>query len=136
MILLNFNASAQEEESINIQSEPQHKFTKSENLRNAGWALLGLGVTSIIVGTLLLDHDSRNHNKIFGFRDNFESEITFFVGGIILSTASVPFFISASRHKQKERAAASASIKMESIDHSSIVSGNNYYPSIALKVRF
>ena len=135
-ILLNLSAFAQEEEAINVQAEPQAKLSKSESLRNAGWVLLGVGLTSVTVGRLLMEKNARNNDKVFGFGNNFESEVTFFVGGIILSTASVPFFISASKHKRNERAAASASIKIESIDHSSIVCVYSYYPSIALKVRF
>jgi len=88
------------EQTTNNSQQELYDFHKLKQKKNntTGWIMLG-GGTALTLGTFI----SYNSNSSAGLFGNIPSEsqiVTFSIGGA-LTLASIPFFISSSKHKKK-----------------------------------
>ena len=123
--------TSKEEMTLNQQDY----FTKSENQKSAGWVLLGVGTVCTVGGILMLNDKNSNNEKDFGFGSSFDAQGFLVLGGIVVAAASIPFFISAKRNKEKARI-VSTLFKIERINQHYVFSDHATYPAVSVNIKF
>jgi hypothetical protein len=79
--------------AIKVESQAADYLKKSKKQRNAGLILSGSGVTIFTAGCILIQHS----------QSKGENEFPLLAGGLIMTTAGIPFFISAGVNKHKAK---------------------------------
>lgn len=136
-IFIGFNSFSQfiENSKDKLSINQPDYYTKSENQKSAGWVLLGVGTVCTVGGFLMSNDKNINHDKNFGFGDSFDSETFLIVGGAILASASVPFFIAAHANKLKAKS-ISARININQIENHSLFKTKLCYPSLSININW
>lgn len=118
-------------QTLDPQTITLHSEKRKANL-TAGWIFLGVGILTIGTGYAV---DLNNNWQFFETNpksyDNTGIVISYIGGGMTLG--SIPFFISAHKHKKK---AAQASLSIKNVQYPNQNLTQNYQKSISLSVSF
>lgn len=114
--------------SIDLYTSNPYTFQQNRN-KTTAWILLGSGVTLMVGATIWGSSDEQGS---FGFTENFDAQTTMFIIGGVASLASIPFFISAGKHKKR----VVTSLKWKKSDNSYFSRDIPDYPAISITIPF
>jgi hypothetical protein len=107
---------------------------KQKKNKTAAWILLSSGVAVTIAGFATLKNDGKKlfRNLLTGKDANAGASAFLIIGGGATTLASIPFFVSASKHERK----ATLSLKQEQNTAVMMVLNRRNYLVVSLKIDF
>ena len=106
-------------QDVPVVKDKQYYLDKSKAQRTTGWIFAGAGVAMIVGGTIAVQESLSNTEGLIAF------------AGVPVALASIPFFISASRNKERAEAMVGPVLQPVQL----YGTAKTYVPGIAIRIR-